>query len=149
MTEGKSIDEMKVGDSAQITRTITEEIINDFARVTGDANPVHTDPAYAEKTIFRGRVAHGVYSLGIFSTILGNILPGYGTIFLSQEVRFLAPVRIGDTITARVEIVELIHEKNRVKFRTTCANQEGRIVVDGTAWAMPPKKKNDVFTRGE
>jgi 3-hydroxybutyryl-CoA dehydratase len=141
MPEGKTIHELKVGDSAQITKIIAEEIVNEFARVTGDTNPVHTDPAYAEKTIFKGRIAHGVYSLGIFSTILGNILPGYGTIYLSQEVKFLAPVRIGDTITARVEVVELIPEKNRAKFRTTCINQDGTIVVDGFAWAMPPKKE--------
>jgi len=141
MAEGKSIHELKVGDSAQISKVITEEVVNDFARVTGDTNPVHTDQAYAEKTIFKGRIAHGVFSLGIFSTILGNILPGYGTIYLSQEVKFLAPVRIGDTITARVEVIELIPEKNRAKFRTTCMNQDGKITVDGIAWAMPPKKE--------
>jgi 3-hydroxybutyryl-CoA dehydratase len=141
MLEGKSIDEMKIGDSAQISKTITEEIVNEFARVTGDINPVHTDQTYAEKTRFKGRIAHGVYSLGLFSTLLGNILPGYGTIYLSQEVKFLAPVRVGDTITARVELVELLPEKNRVKFRTTCMNQDGTLVVDGFAWAMPPQKE--------
>lgn len=140
MPEGKTIDEMKIGDSAQISKTITEEIVNEFARVTGDTNPVHTDQAYAEKTRFKGRIAHGVYSLGLFSTLLGNILPGYGTIFLSQEVTFLAPVRIGDTITARVEVVELLADKNRAKFRTTCVNQDETVVVDGFAWGMPPKK---------
>jgi 3-hydroxybutyryl-CoA dehydratase len=141
MGEGKSIDELKVGDSAQISRTITETDINDFAKATGDFNPVHLDKAYAEKTIFKGRIAHGLLSVGILSTILGNILPGHGTIYLSQEVKFLAPVKIGDTITARVEVLELIPEKNRAKFKTTCINQEGKIVVDGTAWAMPPKKE--------
>ena len=140
MSQGKSIHELKIGDAAQISKTITEEIVNEFARVTGDTNPVHTDQAYAEKTKFKGRIAHGVYSLGLFSTLLGNILPGYGTIFLSQEVTFLAPVRIGDTITARVEVVELIAEKNRAKFRTTCTNQDGTVVVDGFAWGMPPQK---------
>jgi len=138
MGEGKSIDELKVGDSAQISKTITETDITDFAKVTGDFNPVHLDQAYAEKTIFKGRIAHGLLSVGLLSNVLGNILPGHGTIYLSQEVKFLAPVRIGDTITARVEVMELIPEKNRVKFRTTCINQEGKIVVDGTAWAMPP-----------
>jgi len=141
MSKGKSIYELKVGDSAQISKVITEEVVIDFARVTGDTNPVHTDQAYAEKTIFKGRIAHGVFSLGIFSTILGNILPGYGTIYLSQEVKFLAPVRIGDTITARVEVIELIPEKNRAKFRTTCTNQDGKEVVEGIAWGMPPKKE--------
>lgn len=141
MVEGKSIDELKIEESAELSRTITERDVEDFARVTGDTNPVHTDQAYAEKTIFKGQIAHGVFSLGIFSTILGNILPGYGTIYLSQEAKFLAPVRIGDTITARVEVLELILEKNRVKFRTTCTNQDGKVVVDGIAWAMPPKKE--------
>jgi len=138
MAEGKSIHELKVGDSAQISKTITETDINDFARVTGDFNPVHLDQAYAEKTIFKGRIAHGLLSVGLLSNVLGNILPGHGTIYLSQEVKFLAPVRIGDAITAKVEVMELIPEKNRVKFRTTCINQEGKIVVEGIAWAMPP-----------
>jgi 3-hydroxybutyryl-CoA dehydratase len=140
LAKGKSIRELKVGDSAEISKTITEAAVNNFARVTGDFNPVHLDQAYAEKTFFRGRIAHGLFSVGLISTILGNILPGHGTIYLSQEVKFLAPVRIGDTIRAEVEVLELIYEKNRVKFRTTCMNQDGKLVVDGTAWAMPPKK---------
>jgi 3-hydroxybutyryl-CoA dehydratase len=138
VVKGKSIRELKVGDSAQISKTITETDINDFAKVTGDFNPLHLDQAYAEKTIFKGRIAHGLLSVGLLSNVLGNILPGHGTIYLSQEVKFLAPVRIGDTISAKVEVVELIPEKNRVKFRTACVNQEGKIVVEGTAWAMPP-----------
>ena len=141
MGEGKSIDELNIGDSAQISKTITETDINDFARVTGDFNPIHLDQTYAEKTTFKGRIAHGLLSVGILSTVLGNILPGHGTIYLSQEVKFLAPVRIGDIITARVEVVELILEKNRAKFKTTCTNQNGEIVVDGTAWGMPQKKE--------
>jgi 3-hydroxybutyryl-CoA dehydratase len=141
MMEGKSIYELKVGDSAQISKTITEEVINDFARVTGDFNPVHLDQAYAEKTFFKGRIAHGLFSVGLLSTVLGNILPGHGTIYLSQEIKFLAPVRIGDTLRAKVEVIELIPEKNRAKFRTTCINQDGKEVVDGIAWAMPPRKE--------
>jgi len=140
MAEGKSIDELKIGDSAHISKTITEEDIELFARATGDFNPVHLDAAYAEKTMFKGRIAHGLLSVGFFSTILGNILPGHGTIYLSQEVKFLAPVRIGDTITAKVEVLELIPEKNRAKFRTSCVNQDGKLVADGTAWVMPPRK---------
>ena len=139
--KGKSIDELKVGDSAEISKTITETDINDFARVTGDFNPVHLDQTYAEKTIFKGRIAHGLLSVGLLSSILGNILPGHGTIYLSQEVKFLAPVRIGDTINARVEVIELVQEKNRAKFKTTCMNQDGKIVVDGIAWAMPPREE--------
>jgi 3-hydroxybutyryl-CoA dehydratase len=141
MAEGKSIDELKIGDSAQISKVITEEMIKDFAKASGDFNPVHLDQIYAEKTFFKGRIAHGLLSVGLLSAVLGNILPGHGTIYLSQEVKFLAPVRIGDTITARVEVIELIPEKNRAKFRTTCINQDRKIVVDGIAWAMPPKKE--------
>jgi 3-hydroxybutyryl-CoA dehydratase len=141
MLGGKSIKEIKMGDSAQITKVITDELVNGFAKVIGDFNPVHLDQAYAEKTPFKGRIAHGALSIGLLSNVLGNILPGHGTIYLSQEVKFLAPVRIGDTITVRVEVVELIPEKNRAKFRTTCANQDGTLVVDGFAWGMPPKKE--------
>jgi 3-hydroxybutyryl-CoA dehydratase len=140
MPEGKSIHELKIGDSAQISKTITEADIELFARATGDFNPVHLDQAYAEKTMFKRRIAHGLLSVGLLSSILGNILPGHGTIYLSQEVKFLAPVRIGDTITAKVEVIELISEKNRAKFRTTCMNQDGKLVVEGIAWAMPPPK---------
>ncbi len=138
--ESKSIQELKIGDSAEISKRIAESDIEDFARVTGDFNPVHLDEAYAKSTLFKERIAHGALSIGIISSILGNILPGHGTIYLSQEVKFLAPVKIGDTLTARVEVIELILEENRVKFRTTCRNQNGKMVVDGFAWAMPPKK---------
>jgi len=140
MPIGKSINELKLGDAAEITKLITEELVNDFARVIGDFNPVHTDQAYAEKTHFKGKIAHGALSIGFLSTVLGNILPGHGTIYLSHEVKFLGPVRIGDTLTVRVEVVELIPEKNRAKLRTTCTNQNMQMVVDGMAWAMPPQK---------
>jgi 3-hydroxybutyryl-CoA dehydratase len=141
MLEGKFIDELKIGDSAQFSKIVTETDIDLFAKVTGDFNPVHLDQAYAEKTQFKGRIAHGVLSIGFISNVLGNLLPGPGTIYLSQEVKFLAPVRIGDTITARVEVIELIPEKNRAKFKTTCTNQEGKEVIDGAAFVMPPKKE--------
>jgi len=122
ITKGKSIHQLKIGDSAQISKTITEKDINDFARVIGDFNPIHTDQAYAEKTPFKGRIAHGALSIGLFSNILGNILPGHGSIYLSHEIKFLAPVRIGDTITATVEVIELIPEKierNSERFVST------------------------------
>jgi 3-hydroxybutyryl-CoA dehydratase len=141
MTNGKFIDEIKIGDSAQISHTITEMVINDFAKATGDFNPIHLDQTYAEKTYFKGRIAHGVLSIGYISGVLGNLLPGPGGIYLSQEVKFLAPVRIGDTITAKVEVIELIPEKNRIKLKTTCTNQKGEVVVDGTAWSLCPQKR--------
>lgn len=137
---GKSIEEIEIGDSAEITKTITEELVNEFAKVIGDFNPIHTDQSYAEKTRFKGRIAHGALSIGLISSVIGNILPGHGTIYLSHEIKFLAPIRIGDTVTARVEVLELNLEKNRVKLRTTCTNQNHRLLVDGFAWGMPPKK---------
>jgi len=139
--EGKSIEEIKVGDSAEWSRTVTEHDIKLFAEATGDFNPVHLDQSYAEKTFFKGRIAHGLLSLGYISTVLGNILPGHGTIYISQEVKFLAPVKIGDTITAKVEVMEVNPDKNRVRFKTICLNQEGKIVLDGAAWVMPPKRE--------
>jgi len=138
---GKSIDQLKVGDSAEWSRTVTEDDIKLFAEATGDFNPVHLDQTYAEKTFFKGRIAHGLLSLGYISTVLGNILPGHGTIYISQEVKFLAPVKIGDTITAKVEVMEVNPDKNRVRFKTICLNQEGKIVLDGAAWVMPPKRE--------
>lgn len=140
MPEGKTIDQIKIGDSAQISNTITETVINDFAKATGDFNPIHLDQTYAEKTYFKGRIAHGVLSVGYISSVLGNLLPGPGGILLSQDVKFLAPVRIGDVITAKAEVIELIPGKNRVKFKTTCTNQKGELVVDGTAWSLCPQK---------
>ena len=140
MPEGKFIDEIRIGDFAQISNTVTESVINNFAKATGDFNPIHLDQTYAEKTYFKGRIAHGVLSLGYFSSVLGNLLPGPGGIYLSQEVKFLAPVRIGDIITAKVEVIDLIPEKNRIKLKTTCTNQKGEVVVDGTAWSLCPQK---------
>ena len=141
MPGGKFIDEIKIGDSAQISNTVTETVINDFAKATGDFNPIHLDQTYAEKTYFKERIAHGVLSIGYISSVFGNLFPGPGSIYLSQEVKFLAPVRVGDIITAKVEVIELIPEKNRVKFKTTCTNQKGEVVVDGTGWSLCPKKE--------
>jgi 3-hydroxybutyryl-CoA dehydratase len=141
MTRGKFIDEIKVGDSAEISNTITEKTIKDFAEATGDFNPVHLDQAYAEKTYFKGRIAHGVLSVGYISSVMGNLLPGPGGILLSQDVKFLAPVRIGDTVTAKVEVIEVIPAKNRIKVKTTCTNQKGQVVVEGTAWSLCPQKE--------
>ena len=138
--QGTLIRKLKVGDSGCLSKTVTEAGLKHFAQATGDFNPVHFDQAYAEKTSFKGRIAHGVLSIGLISAVFGNILPGPGTVYLTQEVKFLAPVRIGDTITARVEVMEIIPEKNRVRFKTTCTNQNGKEVVSGAAWVMPPQK---------
>lgn len=136
---GKGIEELLVGDVAEFSKTITEADVVLFAGVTGDLNPAHVDQVWAEGTRFKGRIAHGMLSAGLISAVLGMRLPGPGTIYLSQELRFLAPVRIGDTVTARVEVEEIVKGKNRVRLRTTCRNQDGTQVVDGVAWVMPPR----------
>ena len=136
---GKTIDELKVGDTAEFTKTVSEADIYMYAGVTGDVNPAHIDEVYASNTFFKTRIAHGMLLAGFISTVLGNKLPGYGTIYMKQEVEFLAPVRIGDTVTARAEVVEIIQDKNQVRLRTTCVNQDCTTVVDGEALVSPPK----------
>jgi 3-hydroxybutyryl-CoA dehydratase len=136
---GKTINELNVGDAAEFSKTISESDVYLFAGVTGDLNPAHINEAYAQKTFFKTRIAHGMLSAGFISAVLGNQLPGPGSIYVRQELNFLAPMRIGDTITARVEVVEKNTEKNRVKLRTTCVNQDGVKVTDGEAVISPPK----------
>jgi 3-hydroxybutyryl-CoA dehydratase len=136
---GKTVDELKVGDTAEFTKTVSEADIYMYAGVTGDVNPAHIDEVYAGKTFFKTRIAHGMLLAGFISTVLGNRLPGHGTIYMKQELNFLGPARIGDTVTARVEVVDIEKEKNRVKLRTTCVNQDGTTVVDGEALVSPPK----------
>jgi len=137
---GKTIDELRVGDSAEFSKTVSESDIYLYAGVTGDFNPAHVNEAYAEKTFFKKRIAHGMLVAGFVSTVLANKLPGPGTIYIRQELDFLAPVHFGDTITARAEVIEIDVDRNRVKFKTTCMNQQGKQVLDGIAVTSPPKK---------
>jgi 3-hydroxybutyryl-CoA dehydratase len=136
---GKTIDEIEVGDTAEFTKTVSEADIYLYAGVTGDVNPAHIDEVYASGTFFKSRIAHGMLLAGFISTVIGNRMPGHGTIYVKQELSFLAPVRIGDTVTARAEVVDVEKEENRVKLRTTCVNQDGTMVVDGEALVSPPK----------
>jgi len=136
---GRTIDTIKTGDAAEFTKTVTETDVYLYAGITGDLNPAHINETYAAGTFFKGRIAHGMLTAGFISAILGMQLPGPGTIYLSQTLKFLAPVRMGDTITGRVEVVEVIPEKNRLRLHTTCKNQEGTVVLDGEAVVSPPK----------
>jgi len=138
---GKSIDRIKVGDAAEFSKTVTETDIYLYAGITGDLNPAHINEAYAKNTFFKTRIAHGMFTAGFISNLLGMQLPGPGTIYLKQSLNFLAPVRFGDTVTARVEVIEVLAEKNRVRLKTTCTNQEGTVVLDGEALVSPPKAK--------
>lgn len=139
MITGRTIDQLSVGDADEFTKTVTETDIYLFAGISGDLNPAHIDEEYARNTFFKGRIAHGILSAGFISAVIGMKLPGPGTIYLKQNLAFRAPVRIGDTITARVEVAELIPEKNRAVLKTTCVNADGTVVVDGEAAVSPPK----------
>ncbi len=136
---GKTIDELTAGDAAEFSKTVSECDIYMYAGVTGDFNPAHINESYAEKTFFKTRIAHGMLTAGFISAVIANQLPGPGTIYIRQELNFLAPVRIGDTITARVEVADILTEKKRVKLKTVCTNQDGKQVLDGEATVSPPK----------
>jgi len=136
---GKTIDRLAVGDSAEFAKTVSESDIYLYAGVTGDFNPAHVNEAYAQKTFFKTRIAHGMLTAGLISAVMANQLPGPGAIYLRQELDFRAPVFIGDTITARAEVIEIIKDRNRVRLRTWCTNQDGTVVLDGEALVSPPK----------
>ena len=108
---GKTIEELKVGDTARFSKTVSESDVYLFAGVTGDLNPAHVNEDYAKDTFFKTRIAHGMLSASFISTVIGTLLPGPGTVYMRQEVSFLAPVKFGDTVTAIVEVVEIIAEK--------------------------------------
>lgn len=133
MLKQKSFNELKVGMKDSIAKIITEDVIQQFANVSEDVNPVHFDDNYAKTTIFGRRIAHGMIGAGLISAILGTKLPGVGSIYLSQELKFKAPVFIGDRVTAYAEIIELDQEKKRVKLATWCELQDGKKVVEGQA----------------
>lgn len=134
-----NIQNMHIGDADHITRTISESDVYLFAGITGDQNPAHLNEEAAKQTPFGGRIAHGILTAGLISAVLGMRLPGPGTIYLGQELKFTKPVHFGDTITATCTVSEVIQEKNIVKLDTTCTNQLGEVVIKGTATVMPPK----------
>lgn len=135
----RTIDTIQVGDFATFSKTISESDVYMYAGISGDLNPAHVNQVEAEKGMFKERIAHGMLTASFISTVLGMHLPGPGTIYLGQELSFKRPVKFGDTIEAKVEVIEKIEEKNRLILRTTCTNQHGEIVIDGKATVMPPK----------
>lgn len=136
---GKKVTDLKIGDKEFVQKTISETDIYLYAGITGDLNPAHINEEYAKNTFFKGRIAHGMLTAGLISAVIGTKLPGPGTIYLAQELKFTAPVRIGDTIKAEAEIAEINTEKNIVKIKTTCTNQHGDVVLTGIATVKPPK----------
>ena len=128
-------EDLAVGQSAEYSKTITADDVTMFAGITGDFNPVHMDEEAAAKTRFGGRIAHGMLSAGLISAAIANRLPGSGSIYLGQTLKFTAPVRIGDTVTVSVSVLELLSKK-RVRLSTTCANQKGETVIEGEATVL-------------
>ncbi len=126
-------DDIKTGDEASLTRTITEADIVAFADLTGDMNPVHIDADYAVKSMFGERIAHGMLLAGLISAVLGMQLPGPNSIYLGQDLKFTAPVKIGDTVKVVVTVTEKRDDKRIIKLRTTASNQRGEMVIDGNA----------------
>lgn len=131
------IDQLQPGMSASTAKTVTEADIILFAGISTDVNPAHLDEEYAKDTMFGGRIAHGMLSAGFISAVLANKLPGPGTIYLSQTLKFKAPVRPGDTVTATVTVREVNVAKNRVVLDTVCT-VAGKVVIEGECQMMPP-----------
>lgn len=132
-------EDIRVGDTAEFGKPLTEADILMFAAASGDNNPVHLNQEYAEQTPFKTRIAHGMLTASLISTILGTKLPGEGTIYLSQSSRFKAPVKIGETVTARVTVIELDEAKKRVKMKTECL-VGGKVVLDGESLVIAPSR---------
>jgi 3-hydroxybutyryl-CoA dehydratase len=133
------LEDLEVGQTAELTRTVAEGDLAAFADVTGDTNPVHLDEAYAAATPFKGRIAHGMLSAGYISAVLGTTLPGPGAIYVSQSLSFRRPVRIGDTVTAHVKVAAIDAARGRVTFATGCT-VAGKTVVDGEAVVVVPRR---------
>ena len=131
-------EDIKIGDSASFTKTVTEADVYTFAGVTGDLNPAHIDEEYAKGSMFKGRIAHGMIGAGFISAVLGTKLPGPGTIYLSQELKFRAPVRFGETVTATCKVVEKVDAKRRLTLDTKVVKNDGTTVIEGMAVVMLP-----------
>jgi acyl dehydratase len=132
---------MKPGDSAEITKTIEQADVDAFADLTGDHNPVHVDEEFAKTTRFGRRIAHGMLTASLISSVLANKLPGEGSIYLGQTLKFVAPVFPGDTITARVTVKEIRADKPIVKLETICINQHDEIVIRGEATVLATDRR--------
>ena len=139
--ENFTFDELSVGQSAEYSRTLTEDDVVLFAAVSGDINPVHLDADFARGTIFGERIAHGMYTAGLISAALAMKLPGPGTIYLGQNLKFERPVKLGDTITVHLKVLEKAEEKHFVTLETRASNQHGKTVVSGTATVLAPREK--------
>ncbi|UEM19512.1 MaoC family dehydratase [Skermanella mucosa] len=136
---GFFLEDLSVGQTAVYARTVTDADIVLYAGVSGDTNPVHLNQEFASTTMFQGRIAHGMLTASLISTVLGTKLPGPGCIYLSQNLKFKAPVKPGDTVQARVTVTEIFSEKRRVAVKTVCT-VAGNVVIDGDALLMVPSR---------
>ncbi len=145
---GKTYDEIAVGDTASFAKTITESDIHSFSALSGDFNPIHVDAVYAENSSLGkktgGRIAQGMLSASLFSTLVGMYIPGKGALYVSQTCNFKLPVKIGDTLRAECEVVEK-REKGRIVMHTRCLNQHGKVVVEGEAIAIAARNIEDTM----
>jgi len=137
----RTFDELKIGDSASLVRTLTQQDIELFATVSGDVNPAHVDPEFAKTDIFHGVVVHGMLGAALISTVLGTKLPGPGTIYLDQTLQFRHPVRIGDTVTVSLRVAEKFPKTHRVDLDCKAINQRGEEVITGVATVLAPIEK--------
>ena len=136
---GLTIDDIRIGDTAQVVRRVDAGDIVSFVDAVGDYNPVHADREYAATTMFKEPIAPGIWTAGLISAVIGTRLPGPGAIYLGQELKFLKPVFFDDIITARVEVLEVLRERNRIRLRTVCTNRSGEEVLIGEALVMPSR----------
>ena len=136
------IEDIEMGMSRHLRKVVTDEDIEMFAQVSTDHNPVHLDDDYARDTIFEGRIAHGMLTAGLISAVIGEQLPGHGTIYMSQNLKFLAPVRPGDLVYAEVKVVDMVIDKRRVKLNCRC-EVNGENVLVGEAIVLAPSRKFD------
>lgn len=136
---GYSIKEIQIGMKRSVSKTITETDIYNFAGIIGDINPLHVNEEYAKNTRFKTRIAHGMLTASFFSTLVGMCIPGADAIYLGQNLKFLLPVKIGDTITATGEVTKIIPEKKIAYMKTIVVNQKGETVIEGEATVMATK----------
>jgi 3-hydroxybutyryl-CoA dehydratase len=136
------IEDLEIGMIRSLRKEVTDRDIALFAEVTTDRNPVHLDEAYAQDTIFGGRIAHGMLTAGLVSAVIGEQLPGHGTVYLGQSIRFLGPVRPGDTVHAEVKVTAVDHARRRVTLETHCAVGD-TVVLKGEALVLAPSRKFD------
>lgn len=136
------IEDLEIGMMRDLQKVVTDEDIEMFAQVSTDRNPVHLDDAYAQDTIFQGRIAHGMLTAGLISAVIGEQLPGHGTVYLGQTLKFMAPVRPGDLVRAEVVVESIDHAKRRVTLATRCLVGD-TVVLEGEAVVLAPSRKFD------